>query len=219
MNTGEITSPTFLIITRFSRCSRPKGELDSFARRHTLIFHLPFVISILFIPFSFSLSLSFRRYVLVWFASDCTMTTMQHGVISFFFLFFDAPLAAAFRFSFVRRTIVSRARKLVDGVQEMPAECPVEHRVLCLLATCRVGAFSKLVCVALSAFRYDDITYRMRPNNMYKRSRGGSLWKDKNKIYIGVQFFHVTFSFWGNRIWKFIEYTWTWFSSGLASTK
>ena len=92
---------------------------------------------------SLSLSSLFfaRRCVLVWFASDCTTTTttmaMQHGVISFFslslslslfcffFCFFPTPLAAAFRFfPLFRRTIVSRARKLVDGAQEMPPECP-----------------------------------------------------------------------------------------------
>lgn len=183
MNTGEITSPTFLIITRFSRCSRPKGELDSFARRHTLSFSIS--LSLFRYYLSFSLSLLAFRFVATFLFDLHPIAPWRRcstALFLFFFLFFDAPLAAAFRFSFVRRTIVSRARKLVDGVQEMPAECPVEHRVLCLLATCRVGAFSKLVCVALSAIRYDDITYRMRPNNMYKRSRGGSLWIDKNKI-------------------------------------
>lgn len=151
MNTGEITSPTFLIITRFSRCSRPKGELDSFARRHTLIFHLPFVISILFIPFSFSLSLSFRRYVLVWFASDCTMTTMQHGVISFFFSFFRRTVSRCFSFFLcspdhcltsaeARRWRTGNACWMSGGTP-----CPLPARYLpcrCFFEACLRGTFS-----------------------------------------------------------------------------
>ena len=137
----------------FSRCSGPKGEPLVRARRHAPFLSLFRFILILFVSFfsSFSLSVSlvistlhiaFSLFPLLRSSvRSCLICIRLHdddddddaawryffllSLSSVFFCFFSTPLAAAFRFfPLFRRTIVSRARKLVDGAQEMPPECP-----------------------------------------------------------------------------------------------
>ena len=66
-----------------------------------------------------------------------------------------------------------------------------------------------MLCMAyekLCHYFFKNCTYRLRPNNMYRRTRGDSLRKNKSKIWNKM---FSKLSLRDSRVWKFIKYTWT----------
>lgn len=152
MNTGEITSPTFLIITRFSRCSRPKGELDSFARRHTLSFSIS--LSLFRYYLSFSLSLLAFRFVATFLFDLHPIAPWRRcstALFLFFFSFFRRTVSRCFSFFLcspdhclasaeARRWRTGNACWMSGGTP-----CPLPARYLpcrCFFEACLRGTFS-----------------------------------------------------------------------------